>query len=175
MCREKLAELVERFLEGSDGPFFPGGVYGGSAYVIDEDGFMGPLDLMDYPAPCMFTIAAEAEFRWRVRDAGLSLEDSSLEQLAAVAGRIDLSYGHSRALEPETFVRLLQSGCVAETYYLILGDLVEVWDFDAFVERAIVRTCGPDQVWEDLDDGEVREWVGWLEGALQSRNTIPLG
>jgi hypothetical protein len=175
MCREKLEKLVQRFLAESGGPFFPGGVFGDSAYVFDEAGFLGPLPLKDYPAPCMFTAEAEGEFRRRVRDAGLSLEDGSFKQLAAHALGIDLSYGDSRRLEPETFAGLVALGLDADTYYLLQDGLNDIWDFQAFVERAIVQTCGPDQVWEDLDDGEVREWVGWLEGALQSRNTIPLG
>jgi len=140
--------------------FFPDGIYGGSAYLLDEEGFFGPLHIHTYIVPASFSESAKQKFMIRLNNAGLSL-DSELGEPLVQADGLNLSYGEGWELEPEEFVGMLLAGCVANTPYLIPPDY-EYEDFEDFIEGALYA----DNVymeWGELGKEEVEVWIEMLE------------
>jgi len=72
---ERLHELVRRQIEKESNLFMPYGIYGMVAYLIDEEGFVGPYSIPDYVVPAYFSREAEKKLREKLDKRGYRLED----------------------------------------------------------------------------------------------------
>ena len=160
MKMNELSKLVSDHITVKGDLFFPDGIYGGSAYLLTEEGFYGPLNIQTYVVPASFTRSTEQEFMKRLQGAGLSLNESKFEELIEHAEGLDLSYGEGWELDPSKFIGMLLEGCDADTPYLIPPDY-EYEDFEDFIEGALYAE-NRYTVWSELEKDDVKELIEML-------------
>jgi len=165
MSKKKLIKAVDQYLTRNDSLFFPDGIYGGTAYLIYSDGFRGPFFIPDYVVPASFSDEAYSNFMKKLEEAGLTLEDTPIDELLEYTEDLDLSYDDEWDLDPEDFIRMIQADCEPDVLYLMPPEF-DYEDFYSFIEDAISENC-PFEEWETLDKDEIDNWISIL-GASRS-------
>ena len=157
MNLNELSKLISDHISKEANLFFPDGIYGGSAYLIDEEGFFGPLQIHTYIVPARFTRSTKHVFMERVRGAGVSINESDFEKLIGLAKGLDLSYGDGWEIEPSEFVGMLLAGCDADTPYLMPPNY-EYEDFEDFIEGALYAE-NKYTMWTEIEQDDVGNWI----------------
>jgi len=164
--RNKLKELIKPHLQEL---YFPDGIYGGTVYSLDEEGFLGPHHIPDYVVPVCFSSEALSKFHQKLAAYKKDIKSIDDSEIESILEGIDLKYGDRWDLEPEKFLEMVEAGCEADRYYLLDSSIGfdEPEDFFYFLEEGIYATYSLEK-WSDL---ELEDVENWCEMLIESNKT----
>ena len=142
--------------------YFPYGVYGGTVYFLDEDGFYESVNIADHVVPRCFSKKALSKFNRKLKKNKKDVNNIRDNEIEDLIKGIDLRYGDGWELEPEDFVDMVKSGCDADTYYLHDdSNGYDYEDFFSWIEENI-RECNDFIEWNDLALEDIEDWCETL-------------
>ena len=154
--RKILEKLISPYLEEL---YFPDGVYGGTVYYLDEEGFYGAHHIPDYVTPICFSKKALSKLNKKLKKHKIEINNVSHNEIEDLTEGIDLRYGEGWHLEPEEFIDMVKSGCSADTYYLLDGStgIDDYEDLFSFLQESIMDMYDFVE-WSDLALEDVEGW-----------------
>ena len=162
----KTNEIKKRFKQllnpHIDKLFFPHGVYGQVAYLLERKGYYGPHSIPPYIVPLWFSPDASAKLKENSEKHTIPVSAARKEDIDKLTEGIDLVYDTKWNLDRAVFVDMARSGCVPDTFYIDKdfnnGRYRKFFDF--LEER--IRAKHLRDPWDDLAVPDMKFWCYML-------------
>lgn len=170
--RNKLAELIKPHLNKL---FFPEGIYGGTAYYVEEDGFYGPHYIPDWVVPIYFSFETFLKFEQNLKKYNKQLNSINDDDVEKITKGLDLTFGNGWTLDAEQFIDMVKNECEPDTVYLDREFSADDYDdFFESTENGIIENYAFNE-WNELDLEDVDYWCNMLSEADETKKNAGQG
>lgn len=158
---KKTNEIKKRFKQllkpRIDKLFFPHGVYGQIAYLLERKGYYGPYTVPPYIVPLRFSLDASAKLNENSEKHNIHSSNRK-EDIDKLTEGIDLVYDRKWNLDPAVFVDMARSGCAPDILYVDKDfNSGKYLNFFDFLEE-MIRARHLRDPWDDLTVPDMKFW-----------------